>query len=439
MAIIGDGRGGIYCENSLQKSTEWKSAAKDKVTDASFDVVITNPPFGAKITISDTTILRDYDLGYKWKKDKSGQWVKTQKLLKKQAPQILFIERCLKFLKPGGKLAIVLPDGILGGAKIGYVPNFIKANFEVIASVDCPIEAFSPNTTTKVHLLILKRRTSKAAIKKTFMSVPEVIGHDRKGHPVYSDPKNQILRDDLQNTIGNWKDFHGGKLRSTSMGFSVDVTELEESLNAKRYLPSFMEILRRVKASSWRKETVGDIYQKLSTGANVDNLDYTIEPKDGIPYVLVKNILDEGITFSNLKYVKKAIAKQFPGAILQEGDIVINRCGDAGIAAIVSKDLAGALLCGFCFLLRVKSAYNPNYVAAFLNSELGRKQLKRLALGSILEHITKEELKTVVVLFPPKPALEKEIAEAFKQATDYRVKARQQMVAVAENFVRNAV
>ena len=52
-----------------------------------------------------------------------------QDSLSKQAPQILFIERCYQLLKPGGRLAIVLPDGVLGGAKIGYVPSFIKETF----------------------------------------------------------------------------------------------------------------------------------------------------------------------------------------------------------------------------------------------------------------------------------------------------------------------
>lgn len=124
MAIVGDGRGGIVCENSLLQSSEWRPDAQI-VLQGGYDIIFTNPPFGAKITISDDDILKHYDLGHKWGKRKEGGWDKTSKVLKKQPPQILFIERCLQLLKPGGRLAIILPDGILGGAKIGYVPHFI--------------------------------------------------------------------------------------------------------------------------------------------------------------------------------------------------------------------------------------------------------------------------------------------------------------------------
>ncbi len=179
MAIIGDGRGGIFCDNALLSAAEWTSRAAAEVVDGTVDVILTNPPFGAKITVSDPQLLRQFDLGHQWKRASDGSWRKTAKLLKKQPPQILFIERCWRFLKPGGRLAIILPDGILGGAKVGFVAHFIKQHFDLLASIDCPLETFSPNTTTKVHLLVLAKKDKKH-VSKVFMSVPEIIGHDRR-------------------------------------------------------------------------------------------------------------------------------------------------------------------------------------------------------------------------------------------------------------------
>lgn len=425
MAIVGDGRGGIFCENSLLQSQQWESRAKDEVKNEMFDIVLTNPPFGAKITINDREILKNYALGYKWKKDKkTGKWEKTEKILKQQAPQVLFIERCYSLLKPGGKLGIILPDGVLGGSKIGYIPYFIKDKFELVASIDCPLESFSPNTTTKVHLLVLRKKIKAHVIKKIFMGVPAVIGHDKKGHPVYEDIRNEIIRDDLNKTISGWKKFSEGKESQSVQGFSILYDELEDTLNAKRYLPDFMEVLRYVENSKLQKLKIRDIYEKLCTGANVDNLDYVDDETEGKPYILVKNILDEGITFSNMKFIRKSLADTIKNARVKEGDIIINRCGDAGISAIVTKDLEGAIACGFCFILRVKKDYDPYYVAAFLNSRLGRKQLKRLAIGSILVHITKEDLQGVQILFPDKKALTDEISGKFKAAADYRLRAR---------------
>jgi len=428
MAIVGDGRGGVFCENSLSPA-EWEQKSRDSISDEQFDVIFTNPPFGAKIKITDQDILKLYDLGHRWKKIKTEEWEKTSKVLSKQPPQILFIERCYQLLKPGGRLAIVLPDGILGGAKIGYVPSYIKKRFEIIAAIDCPLESFSPNTTTKVHLLVLQKRMNTPVVQRVFMSAPETIGHDKKGQPIYTDIQQGIIRDDLNETLRLWKRFNKGDDLDEKFGFSIKADELEESLNAKRYLPEFMKILRRIRAANNPRKSLWDTAAKLRTGANVDNLDYVSSGPEGTAYILVKNVLSEGIIRSNLKFIKRELADSFVGATVSENDIVINRCGDAGVAAIVPKDLRGAIVCGFCFVMRAKSNFDPNYIAAFLNSPLGVAQLKRVAIGSILQHITKDDLKKVTILFPHGDKALKDIGSRFAKSTEYRRLAAEEIKA----------
>ncbi|MBN1936244.1 MAG: restriction endonuclease subunit M, partial [Anaerolineae bacterium] len=80
-----------------------------------FDNIFTNPPFGAKIPIDDPNILRQFDLGHRWTQDSEGRWVRSADLQSRVAPEVLFIERCVQWARPGsGRVAIVLPDGILG-------------------------------------------------------------------------------------------------------------------------------------------------------------------------------------------------------------------------------------------------------------------------------------------------------------------------------------
>ena len=57
MALIGDGRGGIFCANSLGRSEEWPQALRDKINLGQFNVVMTNPPFGAKIIVKGPGVL----------------------------------------------------------------------------------------------------------------------------------------------------------------------------------------------------------------------------------------------------------------------------------------------------------------------------------------------------------------------------------------------
>ena len=67
MAITGDGRGGIFCENSLENTTQWGPNTRNNVQKCSFDVIVTNPPFGKKLTIDEVGILGQYQLGHDWK------------------------------------------------------------------------------------------------------------------------------------------------------------------------------------------------------------------------------------------------------------------------------------------------------------------------------------------------------------------------------------
>src|SRR5690606_10715920 len=63
MAILGDGRGGVFCENSLDEPKNWHSKTRGKVPLESFSTVVTNPPFGKKIIVEGEKLLQQYQIG----------------------------------------------------------------------------------------------------------------------------------------------------------------------------------------------------------------------------------------------------------------------------------------------------------------------------------------------------------------------------------------
>ena len=91
MAILGDGRAGVFCENSLDIPSRWNSKTQDKISLGKFDVLITNPPYGSKIKIDDRGILKQFELGHKWKKNKKTLIWEKMSLNKSDVPQNLFI------------------------------------------------------------------------------------------------------------------------------------------------------------------------------------------------------------------------------------------------------------------------------------------------------------------------------------------------------------
>jgi hypothetical protein len=76
---------------------------------------------GSEIPITDENILKHFDLAHVWEKLDDGSFRSTGRLQGSVAPEVLFIERCLDWLKPSGRMGIVLPDGILGNPAAEYI------------------------------------------------------------------------------------------------------------------------------------------------------------------------------------------------------------------------------------------------------------------------------------------------------------------------------
>ena len=173
------------------------------------DFVMTNPPFGTKIKIEGEDILDQYDLAHVWHKE-NGKWVMDGALRNAMPPEILFIERCIQFLKPGkGKLGIVLPDGVLGNPDNEYIRHWIMANCQVLASVDLPVETFLPRTGTQTSVLILRRKSEQEKLAESlsgeagdyqiFMAIANSVGKDRRGNMTYVRDQDglEVLRPEL--------------------------------------------------------------------------------------------------------------------------------------------------------------------------------------------------------------------------------------------------
>ena len=195
MVMNNDGSGNILREDSLLPPHEWGIEFKqqlgkslgispEKITNHSnigfFDIIVTNPPFGSKIPITDSTILSQFEL--------AG----TSKSV---PPEQLFIERCVQLLKPGGRMAIVLPDSILGAPGLVYIRKWLLRYTRIIASLDLHADTFQPKNGTQTSVLILQKKTKDELAESEwnypiFMAMLERIGHDKRGNTIYKRDKD---------------------------------------------------------------------------------------------------------------------------------------------------------------------------------------------------------------------------------------------------------
>ena len=122
-----------------------------------FDFIITNPPFGSTIRQSEQAYLKTYQLGKK-EEDWLAVRAMPENIRDGQSTEVLFIEQDYKFLKEGGYLAIVLPDGILTNSSMQYVRTQIEDWFRIVAVVSMPQTAFAANGAgVKSSVLFLKK------------------------------------------------------------------------------------------------------------------------------------------------------------------------------------------------------------------------------------------------------------------------------------------
>ncbi|MBU1422097.1 MAG: N-6 DNA methylase, partial [Bacteroidetes bacterium] len=198
MIIHEDGHTNIENADALDNSETWKRQKIREYLGKDFSLLLTNPPFGASVKEREKAYLANYELGGKIKKRN------------RQNTEILFIERCLDFLKPGGRMGIVLPDGILSNSSLQYVRDFITERAQILGIVSLPQTAFKRPSSkgsgdsgsgVKASLLFLRKKRERETLPKDypiFMAIAEHIGYDATGRPD---------KDEFPDILKAWQEF----------------------------------------------------------------------------------------------------------------------------------------------------------------------------------------------------------------------------------------
>jgi len=195
--IAGDGRTNVLHLNTLDYS-RWEEKLKDQVwsrtylegfyrlldlaknrktfKEFNFDIVMANPPFAGDI--KDSRLISNYDVAFK-----------KGKKVNKISRDVLFIERNLDFLKPGGRMAIVLPQGRFNNTSDERIRDFIMERARLIAVVGLDGNTFKPHTGTKTSVLFVQKWNDEINPRTddypVFMAVSENSGKDNSGQEIY--------------------------------------------------------------------------------------------------------------------------------------------------------------------------------------------------------------------------------------------------------------
>ncbi len=183
--------------NTLQRGIKTRTNNSD-LKHNHFDFIITNPPFGSTVKQIEQAYTDNYDVFHKeinWLEPNSKRVQRPN-----QSTEVLFIEQCFEFLRAGGFLAIVIPDGVLTNSTLQYVRDWIAEHFRIVAIISLPQTAFSATGAgVKSSVIFLRKYDDKTIenIQNNKTTLQEKIKEENNFNwelDIINQEKNRIIK-----------------------------------------------------------------------------------------------------------------------------------------------------------------------------------------------------------------------------------------------------
>jgi type I restriction enzyme M protein len=423
MIIHEDGHTNIENADALDNPDNWKRQKIREYFSKKFTLLLTNPPFGASVKEREKPYLASYELGGKLKRRN------------RQNTEILFIERCLDFLKPGGRMGIVLPDGILTNSSLQYVRDFVNGKAQILGVVSLPQTAFKrpaskgsgdSGSGVKASLLFLRKKKDDENLPKNypiFMAIAEHIGYDATGRPD---------KDEFPDILNAWQEFRK-KSRinffvKAPLCFAIGRGDIKERFDPYYNSPKIRKIIktsRNIKLVEFRN--LIDLITKGETP--LWRGDYYL-PK-GISFLRVQNISEEGIK-GEISFISNEVHQRMKRSQLKGGELLYTMAGTIGIATILPEDFGIANINQAIAKVILKKEVNNKYLKFILNSNFCKTQAQMFLTTSAQPNINFEQIKSIKIPLPPL-----EIQDKIASMMDKAYKAKKEKGLEAESILNS--
>jgi len=404
MVIHEDGHTNIECNDALKDYDEF-DPRKD-IKPNKYSVLLTNPPFGSRIYSNMKPYFKKYELS----RNEKG------KVKNSEMSEILFIERCIDSIKPGGRLGIVLPDSAFTNKRYIPVVNYILQKTKVLAIVSLPQHTFIPfGSMAKTSILFLQKN-DEIDDYPIFMAHVEKVGYDATGRPE---------RNDLPLVLKEWEKFKHNPNRypthkeiSSELWFTkVMSSQLANKLDVEAYGKEYMDCLQQIFQYKSKKGysvvRLEDITQQIFPGVGPKKENY-VDGKTGIPIIKTASVIKIEdrigvIDWSKISFLKENKYNK-SNKVLKKHDILIQSVahskdyiGDKvaiadNIPQWYDKMLA---LSKFLVVRPDESKVNSYYLYLYLASNFGQIQYKHYIRGMTAE-IYEFDIKNLWIILPPR-------------------------------------
>ena len=392
------------------------------------DVVLANPPFGAKIVAANPTTLKSFKLGYKHKKGITG-WVESNELHSNVSPQVLFVERIHHLIKPGGRMGIVLPESLVSSKSHGYVVQYLKENFTLKAVIGMPESLFKltgkTGTHTKTVLLIADKPLARPSRpEKISMAEVQNVGKDTRGRAI---PDSELPVVTQRYAAGYKKSYK----TDIHLGYWVEPKLLNEDILAPRYYDPEVTMAMQKLEKTHTFKPVGELVSEgvitIATGDEVGKAAYGT---GDIPFVRTSDISNWEIKADPKHCVSEAIYSEYKDRQdVRTNDILMVRDGTylIGATAIITKYDERILYQSHILKIRVlkPEVMNPFLLLALLSSDPVLAQIKSKRITQDIIDTLGDRLLEVLLPIPNSNKTSKRVAEMVQKSIEERMEARE--------------
>lgn len=351
----------------------------------SCSLLFTNPPFAGDI--DDIEILDAYE---------AQQNPAAKKAVSREH---LFLERALHLLKPGGRLAIVLPQGLLANSSASYLRNWLFSKCRVLGVVSLHQFAFLPYTSVKTTVLFLTKPAPDDATKKDypiFFSISRKPGKDSSGKIVGTNDYKSIAQAFSRFLVSQRFAWAGTKPISATTDNQCETVNLSEVKQADRLDAEYYESTAR--ALLRRLDTVAETRLGNLTEPRIDR--FKKGNSGDITYLDISSVDSKtGLTFPSTLSADGAPSRA--SYVVRPGDVLVSTVRpERNVVALVTKSIGDNPVAsnGFC-VLRAKEI-QPEVLFAYCKTEAFKKMLSRHATASMYPTVTDKDVLGVPFLQP---------------------------------------
>lgn len=425
MLLGKDGHSGIEHGNSLDEITKLSARFNSLCGEGRPDIILTNPPFGSghDLRIKEKDILSQYQVGHQWELLSSGSIHYIEKLNDKVgvAPEVLFIEKCIRWVKDKGIIGIVMAKGQLDNREAYPIRKLICDNTKILGVVNLHEDTFEPFCGSKASVLFLQK-TKTTEDYPIFMAISNKVGQTSRGETIFKKDSNgnpivengyYLLDEDLSEIASDYKAFQRGELKESEYRFSIKRSDLDPSslsLNPVHYLPQHNEALKHIitlgESEEFELHTLGDIADQVFNGPRFKrpyaDLGVTEGPtiRKYFTGTALTQLKGENIKFLDSSKANKQQLKALEKLTIYKGYLLISDSGTLGRVTYALNQHNGHTATNNLIRVVIGDENLRGYVYEFLKSPLGQSLMLKNTYGTNQEHLEPDVISEILIPIP---------------------------------------